>query len=172
MSSRAVRLPIVGASRVGRPSEPIPPIDDALRLPFAVPVIALIASHPRALDRSLLVLHHAAAALSKRVTGLHVRVSESARIARDEDGDLVIEAPLLALPASLLEAERSLGGVDLVIGTGAALVALRRARVSILVTDRRVPSEWGADVRSVRERVDLVVPEIDPSLARELFARL
>lgn len=150
----AVRLPVVGAPSIEARAEAIPTLDDSLRRPFAIPTIALVATSARALASARGVLEHAAVALGKRVVSL------------------TLDAPLLELPAKLLERERALHGAELLITTGAAIVAIRRPRVSILVTDRRAPSEWGADVRSVRDRIDLLVPELDPILARELLARL
>ena len=149
----AVRLPIVGAPSIEAKAEAIPAIDEALRRPFAIPTMGLVAAHARALAQSIVVLESAAHALGRRVATLG------------------LEAPLLELPRLILEREAALRDVDLLIVTG-AIVAIRKPRVSILVTDRRVPSEWGADVRSLRERIDLVVPEIDPFLARELITRL
>lgn len=152
--ARSFRLPVVGAPSIEARAEVIPEIDEALRRPFAMPAVGLLATSARVLAVSLVTLEAAAQALGRRTATLS------------------LDAPLLELPAKILEREAMLRDVDVLITTTAAIVAIRRPRLSILVTDRRVPSEWGADVRSVRDRVDLVVPELDPVLARELLSRL
>jgi hypothetical protein len=159
-----IRLPLASAE----PDE-IPPVDDALRLPFAAPSIALVAIDPAAYDAALAMLRSAANQASRRSAEVHAVLAprESARVVPPR-----VEAALLDMPEALMAAERALGAHDLVLATGAAVVAIRRPTVALLLTSGRPASDWPADVRSVRHRFDLIVPELDAVLARELIARI
>ncbi|MBX7196650.1 MAG: hypothetical protein K1X94_31650 [Sandaracinaceae bacterium] len=162
-----LRLPLLGAE----PGE-IPPIDDALRVPFATPSIALVASPTADGVGARDALREALRAAGRASIELEVVVSDGpARVSRTELGHR-IDAPLLEIPDALAAIDRSLSPGTCVLATGAAVVAVRRPTVSILVTGGAPPSEWGLEARSVRERFELVVPGVDTVLARELVARV
>lgn len=161
---RRVRLPLA-------PTDPeeLPPVDDSLRLPFERPSLALVGVEEGLAERALAVLRDASAAAGRSFAEVHAVLSTREGVRRE---GARVEASLLEMPEALLAAERALPPHDLVLATGVALVAIRRPSVSILVTRGRAPGDWPMDVRSVRHRFELVVPELDVALARELVARL
>ncbi len=161
---KRVRLPLAGDEPVE-----LPPVDDALRLAFAAPSIAVVGVERGLVEGALEVLRGACVASGVRHAELHA-VLASREGVRHEPPRL--EASLLEMPAGLLEAERRLASHELVLASGVALVAIRRPTVSILVTRGRGPSDWRIDVRSVRHRFELIVPELEPALARELVVGL
>jgi hypothetical protein len=161
-----LRLPLLGEE----PGE-IPPIDDALRMPFSVPTIALVATHKPGLDAARAALHAAARARGLACAELEAIVRDG-RVEQSTAGPVVrVSAPLLELPEQLAVIDAQLA-VDLLVAIGPAIIAIRAPRVSVLVTSGLPTSEWDASVRSVRSRFDLVVPELDAHLARELVARI
>lgn len=159
-----IRLPLTSAE----PDE-IPPVDDALRLPFAAPSIALVAVEPAGYGTALASLRRAAEDALRRTAEIHAILAprQTVRVVPPR-----VEASLLDMPEALMTAERALGAHDLVLATGVAVVAIRRPTVAVLLTSGRLPADWPTDVRSVRHRFDLVVPELDAVLARELLARI
>jgi hypothetical protein len=159
-----IRLPLASAE----PDE-LPPVDDALRLPFGAPSIAIVAVDGRGYGAALATLRAAAVEASRLVSELHAILSprRGARLAPPR-----VEAALLDMPEALMAAERTLVSHALVLATGVAVVAIRRPTVAVLLTEGRPASDWPADVRSVRHRFDLIVPELDAVLARELIARI
>jgi hypothetical protein len=162
--ARRVRLPLAATD-----PEELPPVDDALRLPFEKPSLAVVGVEPGLVERALAALREACAGAGRKVAEVHAVLAarEGARL----DGDRV-HASLFEVPEALLRAERALQAHDLVLASGVALVAIRRPTVSILVTRGRAAGDWPMDVRSVRHRFELIVPELDAALARELVARL
>ncbi|MFN9810727.1 MAG: hypothetical protein ACK6CU_13955 [Deltaproteobacteria bacterium] len=165
-AARGLRLPLL-------PAEPdeLPPIDDALRAPFSVPSIALVSVRRSALETSLRALRAGLESARMRFTELEVILRDGAATIVDTPTGRRLAAPLLALPACLAEVDAGLSDEALVT-VGSAVVAIRAPRLSILLTAGLPSTEWDADVRSVRRRFDLVVPELDAALARELAARL
>jgi len=161
---KRVRLPLAGDEPVE-----LPPVDDALRLAFGAPCIAVVGVERGLAEGALEVLRGACASSAVRHAELHA-VLASREGARHEPPRL--EASLPEMPAALLDAERRLPAHALVLSSGVALVAIRRPTVSILVTRGRSPGDWRIDVRSVRHRFELIVPELEPALARELVVRL
>ncbi len=153
-------------------AEPLPVVEEAILPPFARASIALVVVAERWLEPACAALR--AALLEERVFAfeLHTRVlGEGGREVRLAQG-LRIEAPLVELHARLRDAERAASDARLLVATGPAVLALRRPSVAVLVTGGVPRGEWGADVRSVRSRAQLIVPALDVALARELVTRL
>lgn len=170
MSDRAGRVPLRLPLLAEEPGE-IPPIDDALRMPFSVRTLGLVATRKAGLDAARANLAAAAAARGLRHAELEVSVREG-RAEQSASGSIErLSGPLLELPERLAAIDARLS-VELLVAIGAAVVAIRAPQVSVLVTSGLPSSEWDASVRSVRSRFDLVVPELDAQLARELVARL
>lgn len=167
-----VRLPLLG-SAASRAAEPeIPVVDDALRASFALPSLAIVASAPHALERAVTTLREAARARALIAAELHVVVQDGPARVVPVQGGVRVLAPLLELPARLRDAEPGLRGAGLLLATGAAVVAIRRPTVAVLVTAGLASQDWGREARSVRAQIDLVVPELDEALAVALLARL
>jgi hypothetical protein len=161
-----LRLPLLGEE----PGE-IPPSDDSLRMPFSVPAVALVATRKAGLEAARAALAAAAAARGLTCAELEAIVRDG-RSEQVTQGSLErVSAPLLELPEHLAAIDARLSA-DLLVAIGAAIVAIRAPRVSVLVTSGLPSSDWDASVRSVRSRFDLVMPELDAVLARELVARL
>ncbi len=108
-----------------------------------------------------------------------VAIAELRAVLRD--GDVTVEqragateilAPLLEMPEAIARASDALPDHALLLASGVGIVAIRRPSVSVLVTRGRAPGDWPADVRSVRDRFELIVPELDATLARELVSRV
>ena len=170
MSERPLRTPLRLPLLAEQPRE-IPPIDDALRMPFAAPSIAIVATRRAALEAALDAVRAALSARGLSWAELEALVRDGP-VERSTAGPSTrVLAPLLDLPEQLAAIDARLS-VDRVVAIGPAIVAIRAPEVSVLVTSGLPSSEWDASVRSVRGRFDLVVPELDAVLARELLARL
>lgn len=168
-----VRLPLAGELR-----EELPPVSDALRAPLALPCIALVsAGGGDALESGLVALREALHEALRSAQGESSELAELHAVLRTREGAELalpkVNASLLAMPAALLEAEAALaaGRPRVLLATGVALVAIRAPSLAILVTSGRSILDWSPDVRSVRHRFDLIVPELDRVLARELAER-
>ena len=159
-----IRLPLEGAAL-----EPIPHVSDALRAPFGRVSIALAGTSNAVLTRALEVVREACAREGVRAEELHV-------VLRKTDGaDVVlpvIRGSLLALPSALAEVEPRLAEADLVLATGLAFIAIRKPTLSVLITGGVPSVEWKSEVRDLRHRFDLIVPELDAFLAGEVVKRL
>jgi len=159
-----IRLPLEGAAQ-----DPIPPVSDALRAPFGKVSIALAGTTNAALTRGLEVLRAACVQQGVKTEELHVvlRKTEGVDIALP-----VIRGSLLSLPGALMEVEHALAGADLVVATGLAFIAIRKPTLSVLITGGLASVEWKSEVRDLRHRFDLIVPELDAFLAGEIVTRL
>lgn len=159
-----IRLPLEGAAQ-----EPIPHVSDALRAPLGKVSIALAATSNDVLMRALDVVREACKAQSIDTQELHVvlRKTEGADIALP-----FIRGALLALPNALVEVESELMNADLVLATGLAFIAIRKPTLAVLVTGGVPSVDWKSEVRDLRHRFDLIVPELDAFLAGEVVKRL
>ena len=160
----AIHLPLEGA-----PIEPIPHVSDALRAPLGKVSIALAATSSELLTRVLEVLREALNKHSVDARELHVvlRRSEGVEVALP-----FIRGSLLALPSALVSVEDELLKADLVLATGLAFIAIRKPTLAVLVTGGVPSVEWKSEVRDLRHRFDLIVPELDAFLAGEVVKRL
>jgi hypothetical protein len=123
--------------------------------------IALVSVRRSALETSLRALRAGLESARVRFTELEVILRDGAATIVDTPTGRRLAAPLLALPACLAEIDAGLSDEALVT-VGSAVVALRAPRLSILLTAGLPSTEWDADVRSVRRRFDLIVPELAP----------
>lgn len=162
-----MRLPLAAVD-----PEELPPIDDGLRVPFERACIAIVAIDPRDLEPAVAGLRAAATASGRACVELRAALRDGPVSIEGSAARTEIAAPLLELPEAIARASAELPAHDLLLATGVGLVAIRRPEVSVLVTRGRAPSDWPADVRSVRHRFELIVPELDAHLARELVARV
>jgi hypothetical protein len=162
--SRNIRLPLEGASQ-----EPIPHVSDALRAPLGKVSIALAATSNDVLMRALDVVRAACQAQSVEAQELHVvlRRTDGADIALP-----FIRGSLLALPNALVEVQDTLAEADLVIATGLAFIAIRKPTLAVLVTGGVPSVDWKSEVRDLRHRFDLIVPDLDAFLGGEVVKRL
>ena len=159
-----IRLPLEGATL-----EPIPHVSDALRAPIGKVSIALAGTSNAVLTQALDVVREACGQQGVKAQELYVvlRKTNGVDVALP-----VIRGSLLALPSALVDVESTLAGVDLVLATGLAFIAIRRPTLSVLITGGLASVEWKSEVRDLRHRFDLIIPELDAFLAGELVKRL
>lgn len=167
MSERRVRLPLAAVD-----PEELPPIDDALRAPFERPSIAIVSIDRREHEPTLESLRGAASGLGHVIAEIRTTLREGAVAMESGSRGIELAAPLLEMPEALARAEQALPRHALLVASGVGLVAIRRPTVSVLVTRGRAASDWPVDVRSIRHRFELIVPELDATLARELVMRV
>ena len=131
--------------------------------------IALAGTSNAVLTRALDVVREACVSAEVKAQELHV-------VLRKTDGvDIalpVIRGALLALPSALVEVEAEFAETDLVLATGLAFIAIRKPSLSVLITGGLASVEWKSEVRDLRHRFDLIVPELDAFLAGEIVKRL
>lgn len=96
-----------------------------------------------------------------------VRAREGAETI-ERDGEIVVRAA----PSEMAQAIDALRSEGTAIAVGRAFVALRRPSLAILITGGAPPVQWDPEIRTLRDRFDLVIEEARPGLARELAKRL
>ena len=120
-------------------------------------------------DRAALRASLVQAAGSRRVATLRV-------LARQQPDSETIEGGIAAspdaLPSALAAALAGLPPHDLLLVEGCAAIACLEADLALAVVEGRAVSEWPAELRAVREVLDLVLPEGRPALWPELLRGL
>jgi hypothetical protein len=101
-----------------------------------------------------------------------LRARAGAERAETSGTEGVLRASAEALPAALDAWIEDAPTSAPTIALGLPWVALRRPRVAVLLTAGASPVHWEPEIRELRERFELVIPEPRPGLARALVRRL
>ncbi|AKF07802.1 hypothetical protein [Sandaracinus amylolyticus] len=164
MSEGRVRLRLQGEPE----ALTLPVREGEARVRVRAPSIAIVAA-VRAADADAFATMIAEAASGRAVIEQRAAVRAKAGA---ETIDGVLRASSDALPGAL-DALIAHGADDaLRVVIGAPFVALARADLSVLITSGSTPVQWDPQLRAMRDRFELVIPEPRPGLARALVARL
>lgn len=171
MSDGRVRLRL--GKDAGAPAATLPIREGDARAPLGTPSIAVVAA-VRAADAGVL-----AAQLEQAARTAGARVITWRASLREREGAETSEGVVRASADAIAPAVDALvAGVEsadertLRIAIGAPFVALRRADLSVLLTAGASSVHWDPELRALRDRFELLVPEPREGLARALVERL